>query len=294
MPEPDIFRPTGLRHGYRALLTPAGVPGIYEAGDQWAGSDWAIGAHSHQSWELFLQLTDEPSCWDVAGTSHRVGKLQMLAVPPETRHELLSPRPSRWHFYYAALDPDILLHDFPDALAVWRAGLPVWFGDASACREPFEAFLREVASAGLLRPDALRATAAHLLIAAGRVAHPEHAAAARQPAASARAGTHACIARAQAMLQTRYDEAMTVDRIAQQVGLSTAYFTTLFTRETGMSPASFRRSVRLRHAQRLLQETDMSVAEVAATVGFSSGQHLATAMRSTLGCTPSDLRAAAS
>lgn len=218
----DIFQPAGLRYGYRALLFRAGVDGLLEAGDQWAGSDWAIGAHSHACWELFLQLTDEPSRWDMAGDCRDVGRLQMLAVPPRTRHELLDPRPRRWHFYYASMDPGTLLADYPDSFAARPGGIPVWFGDASACREPFEAFLREVASTGPMRPDALRAAATHLLIAVGRTAQPAFARPHHGEVVGRRLASHPSIARAQALLQTRYDEPATMAQVGSAVGLSPA------------------------------------------------------------------------
>jgi AraC-like DNA-binding protein len=283
----DIVRPVGLRHGYHAQLARAQVPGLFEAGDQWAGSSWAIGPHTHPGWELYLQLDGDASHWIVGGKPFAVGALQMLVVPPHTTHELLDPRPSRWHFYFASFDPALILSEFSDSLAFWGPAMPTWFGDASRCRESFAGFLADVTSTGQLRADSLRASAQRLLISVSSVASPDVASA----AATHGLATHPAIARAQSLLVSRYADDLTMVEVARRVGLSSAHFASLFTQETGVPPATFRRRVRLEHAVRLLRETGLSVAEIATSVGFCSAQHLATTLQREHGSSPTQVRA---
>jgi AraC-like DNA-binding protein len=286
----DIVRPVGLRHGYHAQLERAQVPGLFEAGDQWAGSSWAIGPHTHLGWELYLQLDGDASHWIVGGKPFAVGALQMLVVPPLTTHELLDPRPARWHFYFASFDPALILSEFGDSLAFWGPAMPTWFGDASRCRESFSAFLSDVTSTGQLRADSLRASAQRLLISVSSVASPEVTTA----AAGNGLATHPAIARAQSLLLSHYADDLPMSEVAARVGLSPAHFASLFTREIGVPPATFRRGLRLEHAGRLLRETGLPVSEIATSVGFCSAQHLATTMHRELGSTPSQVRASAS
>lgn len=285
----DIVRPVGLRHGYHARLARTQVPGLFEAGDQWAGSTWAIGPHTHAGWELYLQIDGDASHWIVAGKPFFVGPLQMLVVPPLTTHELLDPRPARWHFYFASFDPALILSDFPDSLSFWGPTMATWFGDASLCRESFAAFLGDVTSTGPLRADSLRASAQRLLISVSSAAIPDVSTA---PAARGLA-THPAIARAQSLLLSRYADDLTMVEVAARVGLSSAHFASLFTHETGVPPATFRRRVRLGHAVRLLRETGLQVSEIATSVGFCSAQHLATTMHRELGSTPTQVRTGA-
>ncbi len=59
----------------------------------------------------------------------------------------------------------------------------------------------------------------------------------------------------------------------------------------GVSAAAYIEIARLRRARRLLSRTNRPIAEIALSSGFASHAHLADRMRSTLGLSPSSLRA---
>lgn len=63
-------------------------------------------------------------------------------------------------------------------------------------------------------------------------------------------------------------EAMDYHWLAQSVGMSFDGFRKRFAKEMGQTPFQYRTSQRLRAAQQMLAETDMSLKEIAAAVGF--------------------------
>jgi AraC-like DNA-binding protein len=82
-----------------------------------------------------------------------------------------------------------------------------------------------------------------------------------------------------------FAEGITLNQLAQQVALSPYYLLRLFHAEVGMPPYAYLESVRIRHAQRLI-EAGKPLAEVAIEVGFSSQSHLTRQFKKIIGVTP--------
>ena len=76
------------------------------------------------------------------------------------------------------------------------------------------------------------------------------------------------VLRAVGIMESRYAEDLSVAQIARDIGLDRSYFSTLFRRETGLSPKESLTQLRVRRASDLLLTTDLPVAEVALACGF--------------------------
>ena len=63
-----------------------------------------------------------------------------------------------------------------------------------------------------------------------------------------------------------------------------------FKASTGATPHAYVIECRIEEAKRLLRETDISLADIALTVGFSSQAHLSTRFRFATGTTPKEFR----
>ena len=74
--------------------------------------------------------------------------------------------------------------------------------------------------------------------------------------------------------------------LAENVGMSPFYFCRLFKQSTGLSPHQFVIRERIEHARQLLKEHRLSIAEIAATLGFSDQSHFSRAFRKLAGTTP--------
>ncbi|WP_062381814.1 helix-turn-helix transcriptional regulator [Pseudomonas abietaniphila] len=86
------------------------------------------------------------------------------------------------------------------------------------------------------------------------------------------------------------DRPMSVQDMANLLGLSEGYFMRAFSQATGQSPHSYLIDRRVARARALLRNARASVADIAHACGFSSQAHLATTFRQRLGVSPSQLR----
>lgn len=84
--------------------------------------------------------------------------------------------------------------------------------------------------------------------------------------------------------------AIRVSDLAALAGLPAPQFTLAFRNSLGCTPHRFLMRQRLGTAIRLLRRTAIPISEVAMTCGFSSQQHLTTAMRQMTGRTPGSFR----
>jgi AraC-like DNA-binding protein len=93
------------------------------------------------------------------------------------------------------------------------------------------------------------------------------------------------IQQARAYIEEYFAQGISLTQLAEHVSLSPYYLLRVFRAEVGMPPYTYLESVRIRHAQRLI-EAGMPLAEVAAEVGFSSQSHLTRRFKQIIGVTP--------
>lgn len=91
-------------------------------------------------------------------------------------------------------------------------------------------------------------------------------------------------------INARTDCRMTVAEMAAIVGLSESWFANVFKQTTGKTPLQWQLGKRIDLAQKMLLESDMSVAGIAAQLGFSDQAHLTKAFRQVSGQTPAAWR----
>jgi AraC family transcriptional regulator len=100
------------------------------------------------------------------------------------------------------------------------------------------------------------------------------------------------IRRAVELMQAHLERDLPLEEIAAAAHLSPFHFARLFKKLTGSSPHNYLASLRAARAQKLLAETDLSVTEVGARVGYRSSSHFAKAFRQATGLSPRAFRAA--
>lgn len=96
--------------------------------------------------------------------------------------------------------------------------------------------------------------------------------------------------RLKARLLAGQDRRLSVAEMAATVGLSESWFAAVFKQTTSQTPLQWQRSQRIAQAQRLLADPALSVAEVAARLGFSDQAHLTRSFRQVAGETPAAWR----
>lgn len=126
--------------------------------------------------------------------------------------------------------------------------------------------------------------AEHLLLGRRRPAHTEQRTQSRmEPAPS----SDAAVTRAQAIMQEHIDEPLACGEIARKVGLSLRQLERRFKVALQRSLLQHYRLIRIRKAHQLLQQTELSVTDVALSCGFSSPEYFCRLYRAFFSCSPS-------
>lgn len=84
------------------------------------------------------------------------------------------------------------------------------------------------------------------------------------------------------------DPDLTVESLSQDVGMSRVYLHKKLTALTNHTPSDLIRTIRLKHASRLLLEGDKTVSEVAYDVGYNTPSHFTTSFKKQFGHSPTD------
>lgn len=98
------------------------------------------------------------------------------------------------------------------------------------------------------------------------------------------------VAAAQAFIQDRYMEKLSLDEIARAANLSSFHFARLFKRETGYAPHEYLIKTRLDKAKLLLSQSELPIKAIAFQTGYSSEAGFVTSFRANTGHTPGEFR----
>jgi AraC-like DNA-binding protein len=270
-----VFRPDGLRAGFHAdRFDP--VSGLVHAGEQWVPEQFLIAPHEHPVWEIYLQQHGTTH-WVAGGESYVLHPGDLFAVPPDVTHHLAG-RSGNHHFYFAAVDLDVVARRHPDlarpAGVVHREAGDVAYAFAQLVRELTTRY--EYAGTGLtLAVD-------HLVLAFSR---------SLAPTAAPQLAMHPAVRTVKRLLDQEFHERWALRDLADRAGLAPAYLAELFAAELGQPPHRYLNERRIDRARQLLESSDVTITALALSLGFSSSQHFARVFRQLTGSTPTAVRA---
>src|SRR6202162_598268 len=92
------------------------------------------------------------------------------------------------------------------------------------------------------------------------------------------------------LVQAKMEDELSLDEMAQSVGLSTAHFARMFRKSTGETPHQFVLRQRLERAKAMLRSPDERILDVAVACGFKTQQHFAQVFRDVCGISPTGYR----
>jgi transcriptional regulator GlxA family with amidase domain len=89
-------------------------------------------------------------------------------------------------------------------------------------------------------------------------------------------------------IRDHLDRPLVIEDLAQRSKMSARNFQRVFTRQCGMPPAKFIERLRVERARLIIEDTGLSMAEIARKSGFDSEQRLRRAFKRVLGINPAD------
>lgn len=102
---------------------------------------------------------------------------------------------------------------------------------------------------------------------------------------------HPTVSAIQLYLGENYQQSLSLSDLASRFFLSENYLCELFKKHTGDTILNFLKKVCLQNACRLLKESNLSIKEIAAKVGFSDYSYFGRIFRNSMGQTPDSYRA---
>lgn len=98
------------------------------------------------------------------------------------------------------------------------------------------------------------------------------------------------INKARLMIREKLESRITIQEIAEQMGMGYSNFRKLFKEFTGISPALYQQELRLQRARELLSSTQTSIKEIAYRLNFESPDYFSSKFKAKVGCKPSEYR----
>ena len=92
------------------------------------------------------------------------------------------------------------------------------------------------------------------------------------------------------LIDAKIEDDLSLDEMAQSVGLSTAHFARMFRKSTGETPHQFVRRQRVERAKAILRAPGARVLDAAVACGFKTQQHFAQVFRDVCTVSPTEYR----
>lgn len=100
------------------------------------------------------------------------------------------------------------------------------------------------------------------------------------------------VSKAIQLVKQRFRENITLDIVAEELGVSSFYLSKLFHKHTGMNFTEYLTQKRIAQAKRLLENGEMNIKEIAYATGFNSQSYFSKIFKKYVGIAPSDYKGA--
>lgn len=110
------------------------------------------------------------------------------------------------------------------------------------------------------------------------------------PGSPAWLGTATTVGRAMRMIEDGFLDENTVNQLADRLGIGARHLSRLFAKHAGASPTQVAATARIQRAKRLINTSDMALADIAFAAGFQSVRRFNDVFKALYGRPPSSLK----
>ena len=230
---------------------------------------------------IFIYCTVGYGWCEMLGRRHEVRPGHLLVLPANTAHSYGAAGKNPWSIRWFHAVGDQLV-PFLEALGTTGQYPTVFLGDDPLLSALFEEVLAELES-GYTSLNLIYAsqTAAHLLGAMIRRRHNTWVGA---------PDPHQKIARCIELMRTHLDRPLRMAQLAAICNFSTPHFTKLFKVQTGYTPKDYFTRLKMHQASQLLNNTGLSIKEIAQQVGYDDPLHFSRVFKQINAQSPTDHR----
>lgn len=103
-------------------------------------------------------------------------------------------------------------------------------------------------------------------------------------------GVGRAVKQIQDYLEEHYTEEANLEKIAEKIELTSAYISTIFKKETGMTITNYLIKIRLEKAKQMIRDTNMTITEIAYAVGYVDTRYFSKLFIKNVGIKPVEYR----
>jgi AraC-like DNA-binding protein len=279
----QILKPRGPVAGFWAVGLDGILSEVIDSGELWEEADYRIGPHLHRHWEFGYIVEGTSWVWTMGGQEFVLKPGSVWCFPPNLNHWLEHGPEQKHHQLWVGFDLRAVESRHPD----WKAFHSLRRASSMDRLPHLEMHFRQVIREGT-KSSAHQAAGLRLALDA-LVLEVVRAMANSKPPPSPVA-VHPAVSRALNILEGRFREDWTLNKLAEEAGLSRGRLAELFRREAGDSIHKLLTKARVRHAEAVLANSDLPIGEVALECGFATIQHFSRVFREVTGQTPNEFR----
>ena len=279
----QTLKTKGVANGFHAIDLRQITPEVVDMGEHWDPPGAQEDKHQHGYWELGYIAEGGSELYVGGGSRIQLRGGSFWSVTAETDHWLRQGPGGRHHRLFLGLQLPIVLERCSEWNLRKLLRELIVMHEAYQFEQLFSRIIVEAATPSYYQTAALRLGLDALLLEIVRLSNDGNRHAANAP-------IHPAVSRALKMLQTRFRENWSLERLASESGISRARLAELFRRQVGSSIHKVLNKVRVEQAQLLLKDSDCTISEIAADCGFATSQHFARIFRQATGSTAAEYR----
>lgn len=211
------------------------------------------------------------------GIHYKVQKGQFMLIQPGYWHSYTPSKETGWEEYYIGFDGPVLSHVAHEIYKINN------INHLKTNHSDFASPILEL----MLQYGKGNEADAHTILKALLMHLMTHI---RLDLKATNASTETLFFKARQYMEDNISKKISLDDIANHLGVSNSFFRKEFQKESGIAPATFLGRVRLQTSKYMLLSSNYSIKEIAAKCGFTTSDYYCKFFRDNTGMTPSEFR----